>query len=322
VFNGYLYPKIFDKKTTYYTRANSPKSIKQPFNFFDKILFKGKSVIKNGTFEFTFFVPKELKPDFGKGKLSFYAADTVIYRDASGYDLSVNFGGVNPEPQPDDSGPQITYLLNDEPVTDEMIVGKNLMIEVILSDKSGINYTGLGIGRDILLILDDDYANSLVMNDFYQPDLNSYTSGKFRYPLKNLLPGKHTLSVKAWDLQNNSNEKQIHFFVDPDGKLKMNRLTVYPNPFHKDPIFRFYHNKAGDHLETNITIYDINGRKIGEQHDELSGSSSIADIRFDWKKNIDHAVKKQQGIYFYRLRAKDSNGNVLIFNGKMIKVLE
>ena len=37
-----------------------------------------------------------------------------------------------------------------------------------LIDSNGINTVGNGIGHDIELILDGDYANSIILNEYYE----------------------------------------------------------------------------------------------------------------------------------------------------------
>ena len=39
-----------------------------------------------------------------------------------------------------------------------------------------------------------------VLNDYYQADLNSYKSGTIKYPFSALSEGKHTLTLKVWDV--------------------------------------------------------------------------------------------------------------------------
>ena len=47
-----------------------------------------------------------------------------------------------------------------------------------LFDDSGINTVGTGIGHDLTLILDENTSNQIILNDYYQSDLNSFKSGK------------------------------------------------------------------------------------------------------------------------------------------------
>ena len=68
--------------------------------------------IKNGDFEFSFVVPKDISYNIGNGKLSLYA--TALESDASGYNRNVLIGGYNENSQLDNEGPEIELYLNDE----------------------------------------------------------------------------------------------------------------------------------------------------------------------------------------------------------------
>ena len=54
-----------------------------------------------------------------------------------------------------------------------------------LQDENGIN-TASGIGHDIMAILDGDETNPYVLNDYYQANVDDYTSGTVSFPFRDL----------------------------------------------------------------------------------------------------------------------------------------
>ena len=54
-------------------------------------------------------------------------------------------------------------------------------------DEGGINASGVGIGHDIKA-LDGQSDESIVLNNHYTTDLNTYKSGTVRYPFEGLEP--------------------------------------------------------------------------------------------------------------------------------------
>src|SRR5690606_41325531 len=97
-----------------------------------------------------------------------------------------------------------------------------------LQDDNGIN-TASGIGHDIIAIIDGDETNPFVLNDYYKANVDDYTSGEVTYPFRDLEPGLHTLTLKAWDVYNNSSVTEIQFHVhDKDEKLVINNVLNYP----------------------------------------------------------------------------------------------
>ena len=71
------------------------------------------------------------------------------------------------------------------------ISNEKAVLIVKLSDSSGINTMGAGIGHDIVATLDNDNNRFFLLNDFYQSDLDSYQSGSVRFQLPELAPGPH-----------------------------------------------------------------------------------------------------------------------------------
>ena len=105
-------------------------------------------------------------------------------------------------------------------------------------DESGIN-TASGIGHDIVAILDENTPHPILLNDYYVSDLNTYQSGKIRYPLNSLAEGNHTLSLKVWDVQNNSSSSYTDFVVSNQADLALTHILNYPNPFTTKTKFLF-----------------------------------------------------------------------------------
>jgi len=93
-------------------------------------------------------------------------------------------------------------LTNDSPI---------LLAEI--SDDYGINLSGTSIGHDLTAVIDGKTENTLVLNNFYEPETNNFTKGLVRFPLEGLSPGYHTIEVKAWDIANNSATGSISFNV-------------------------------------------------------------------------------------------------------------
>ena len=68
---------------------------------------------------------------------------------------------------------------------------------------------GNGIGHDLKATFDG--GTSVVLNEFYASDLDTYQSGRVVYPFSGLEEGPHTLELKAWDVHNNSASATLGF---------------------------------------------------------------------------------------------------------------
>ena len=321
-FNGFLFPRVFDKQSVYETRANDPRSFKEEFTLYDKLLFSGKSTVSNGKFQFTFVVPKEIAYHYGHGRISYYAVDSVNFTDASGYYEDLIVGGIDYDAAVDNEGPDITLYLNEPGFKNNDAVDSDATLFALLSDPNGINHTGVNIGRDLLFIPDNDYTSAQVVNNSFIPDVDSYTSGRVEIPLNNLSDGVHTATIRAWDLQGNSSARQITFMVKTNGDVGLNNVVVYPNPFNENTNFKFYNNSGESNLNISISIFTITGRLIGKQSTKLSGAGKEVVVPFDWKSVVSGGEDPGSGIFIYEMVVSDNKGTRKIVRQKLIKLAD
>jgi len=320
-FNGYLYPKVFDKPTKYSTLGNDVGSYPVDFKLSDKILYSGKVSIVDGSFEFTVRIPKDISYQYGFGKINYYALDTSQFVDAWGEYEQLLIGGINEDAEIDDDGPEINLYLDTHNFKPGNTTSSKPLLIADLFDEQGIQTTGHSLGRDLSLVIDSDFGNSKIVNDYFSPDVDTYQSGEVKYQFNNLTAGWHVLSLKAWDLQNNSSEESIDFYVDDDAEILLREVVNYPNPFINETNFGFVHNKSGVQLQVEIKIYDLNGRFVGILNETIysSGYQSQAIV---WNGRNQNGDKVNPGLYTYHISVTDMYGNVSVQRQKMIKLGE
>ncbi|NLJ82723.1 MAG: type IX secretion system sortase PorU, partial [Bacteroidales bacterium] len=302
-FNGYIYPTIYDKPSKTTTLLNNPRSVAKTFLLQKNILFKGKASVKNGKFEFSFIVPKDINFEYGFGKISYYGYDNQL--DANGFD-SLYIGGIKDTIIDDNEGPEIKLYLNNSNFVNGGISTPNPTLIAYIQDENGVNTVGTGIGHDIVAYLDGDMSKSFILNDFFEYDENSYTSGKVSYMLNDLSTGSHTLTVRAWDVLNNMGETSIDFNVVKDEKLTLSHVLNYPNPFTTHTEFYFEHNQPNVPMLVSIQIFTISG-KLVKTIEYQSSSNSLRCGPIKWNALDDFGDKLSKGVYIYRLRVKTSD---------------
>lgn len=301
-FNGVVYPTVFDKEATIYTLGNDAGSNVVPFNLQKNIIYKGKSEVINGEFSFSFLVPKDITYNFGKGKISYYAHNGV--NDANGFYDKVVIGGSNPNAVPDNQGPIVSLYMNDKKFVSGGTTNENPKIYAEITDVSGINTIGTGIGHDVVAILDENSSKPIILNDYYVSDLNTYQSGKIRYPLNELSEGNHTLSLKVWDVQNNSTSSFTDFVVSNQADLALTHVLNYPNPFTSKTKFFIEHNQCCVSLRVLIQVYTISGKVVKS----ISKTINNEGFRFDgieWDGKDEYGDKLARGVYIYRVSVTD-----------------
>jgi hypothetical protein len=304
-FNGNVYPIIYDKVQPVKTFGNDPGSQPIQFNVQQNIIFRGKSKVVNGEFSYTFLVPKDINYQFGAGKISYYAEDGA--KDGNGAETTITIGGASSNPITDKTGPQIKAYLNDEKFVATGITNEQPVLVLKLFDSSGINTVGTGIGHDLTATLDNDNNSYFILNDYYEAESDSYQRGNVKFQLPKLAEGSHVLTIKAWDVVNNSTEYRLEFTVVKDEELTIKQLYNYPNPFTSRTTFMFEHNRPGENLQVSIRIFSIAGKLVKSISRTINNEGNRS-FEIEWDGRDDYGSKIGRGVYIYQATVKDARG--------------
>ena len=314
-YNGTITATIYDKDIQRSTLGNDGTTLDNQliilnYNALGEVIFRGQATVENGLFEINFIVPRDITVPIGNGKISLYSKTENPLSDQRGYSFDITIGGVNTNAPEDNKGPDIQLFMNDESFVSGGITNENPTLIAKLFDENGIN-TASGVGHDIAATLDGDETKPFILNDYYVADLNTYKSGQLSYPLRDLSPGMHTLTLKAWDVYNNSSTKDIQFIVfDQNQSLELTNVLNYPNPFINHTEFWFSHNSSGI-LDVSIQIFTISGKLIKTINSQTNnnGSSSVSrEITWDGTDDFGHKIGK--GVYIYKLNVKSTTNGL------------
>ncbi|MCX6233431.1 MAG: type IX secretion system sortase PorU [Bacteroidetes bacterium] len=313
-FNGTIHTTVFDKPLVISTLANDGDQ-PRTFEIRKSLLYKGKTTVTDGVFSLNFIVPKDIAYKYGYGKISYYAENGIT--DANGYNDNIIIGGFNKDASLDQMGPEIHLYMNDTNFLDGGMTNENPVLLAIVSDESGINTVGNGIGHDITAILDDKSEDIKVLNDFYESDLNTYKSGSVRYPFFGLSEGPHQIKFKIWDAFNNSSEETINFVVRGSDSFTIGDMINYPNPFRDYTNFSFEHNSADQILDITIDIFSITGQRVKSiRSSGYAEGYRIAPIR--WDGTDDNGFRLRAGIYLYRAGIRSNYGEYAEKSAKLV----
>ena len=306
-FNGSIYSSVFDKPAILVTLDNSGNgaSCIDTFRLQKNTLFKGNSSVINGTFQFSFIMPKDIFYNYGLGKLSYYAqADTM---DAAGYYKNVVVGGTSNNPVIDTQGPNVKLFMNSTQFVPGGTTNENPYIYAEVNDSSGVNTTGNGLGHDISAVLDGVTAHSYVLNDYYQSNQNTYQSGKVQYQLNQLANGPHHLNLKVWDILNNSSTTSTDFVVAQSASMALTHVLNYPNPFTTSTKFFVEHNQTCEYLTVEVEIFTITGRIVKTLNETVHTDGFRID-GISWDGRDDFGDKLGRGVYIYKVTVKNVEG--------------
>jgi len=303
-FNGVVVPTVYDKVLQQYTLANDGGN---PFPYLRRknVIYRGRATVTEGTFNFTFVVPRDINYQIGPGRVSCYAENGAT--NASGFDNEPLVGGTATDVAEDTQGPQVDLYLNDENFVRGGITNDKPLLFAKLFDENGINTVGSSIGHDLLAVIDENTDRAIVLNDLYQADLDTYKSGEVRYRLSDLDEGSHTLRLKAWDAFNNSSEATTEFVVTSSEELALAHVLNYPNPFTTHTEFYFEHNRPCTNLDVQVQVFTVSGRLVKT----LSRSLACEGFRSEgmaWNGLDDFGDKLGRGVYVYRLHVTTPDG--------------
>ncbi|HSW68044.1 MAG TPA: type IX secretion system sortase PorU, partial [Bacteroidales bacterium] len=313
-FNGVVIPTVLDKAVQMTTNANDGGE-KFPFQLQQNILYRGKSSVVNGAFSFSFIVPRDIAYHYGPGRISYYAFGSLGDAHGSTHDLFV--GGFNENVNTDLEGPVIELYINDRNFRHGGITGENPVLFAVVSDESGINTSGSGIGHDITAILNDEPENVRVLNRYYTADLNTFQRGTIEFPFFNLPDGQHMLRLKVWDVHNNSSEAITEFVVASSATMALQQVLNAPNPFRDYTRFYLEHNMGGEEIEVDVQIFSFDGRLLKRLNQTLIPHGFRSEIA-TWDGHDNAGNPLEAGVYIYRVLVKNNSGQLETASNKLV----
>lgn len=315
-FNGVLAVTIFDKMQQITTRDNDEEDEKRKqyytYNDYPNRLFRGEADVKNGEWEYTFMLPKDIHYNYGNGRIVYYAYDT-IHGEGVGHDHELVIGGSSNIVLQDDKGPDITLYLNTPSFTDGMATHETPHFYARLYDENGINTVGSGIGHDLLMTIDEDAKQSYVLNDYFTADRGTYQAGMVSYLMSKQGEGSHNLTFRAWDLNNNSSTATLNYTVEKDINPTIFRLITYPNPVSQNGEVHFFldTDRPDELLYLTIRITDLAGHPVHTAEDVEMG------LERTYSLNLNNC-SMPAGLYAYHILIHTTSSGTSKVTGKLI----
>ena len=304
-FNGTANVIVFDAV------RNVPllEQVRMPTPYYqirEDLIWRGDVEVQAGQFTAQFVVPKDISYSNEPGRITVYAASADV--DALGYSENFLVGGTSDNPPNDQVGPEIELFINDTTFVSGGLVPAAPEVIVRLFDQSGVNTVGAGVGHEMLLVLDGDESAAQDISSGFVSDKNSYQRGEARWPLGAISPGPHSLTVRAWDVLNNSSSAEVLFTVSDDEVLTITNVYNYPNPMNRETRFVFDHNQpTGTPARVQIRIYTLSGRPIRTIDTEESlpeGVLTGSSLQIEWDGRDEDFDRLATGIYLYKLRVE------------------
>lgn len=298
-FDGTVYPIVFDRVMRSRTLANDNPGTEVGFTQQKNILYRGSHAVVGGRFEYSFIVPQDVAYQYAYAKLSHYAKSATEH--ASGCYNQLVLGGLNDTVSVGTSAPSIRLFIGDTHFIDGGLTGSDPMLVALLADSTGIN-AGSGLGHDITAVLDGNPGSLVVLNDLYEPDVEQAGCGTVNYRFTGLTPGRHTLTLKAWNIFNRSAEATVTFVVCGDDALTLSDLHCYPNPARGRTCFMLEASNTSRIASAELHIYSSRGQLLAT-HSPAVSSDGYTVGPVEWQLE---AVPP--GLYLARIIVTDTDG--------------
>ncbi|MFM2014788.1 MAG: hypothetical protein RIQ51_278 [Bacteroidota bacterium] len=302
-FKGLIDMVLWDAPSTKKTLANQVNSQPVAIETQEQALFKGKATVQNGQFEISFILPSNLpSSDSAALKLQLYAYNDTA--DASMQFQSIYIQGSTVQNKQDTIGPVIKTYVNDTSFKSGDWVSTPSTLFVHLKDSSGIQSSGIELGQDLKLIVDDTLVKNYNLNAFFTYDENQYQSGMIQYPLPVLEEGKHRLILKAWDLLGNVSKDTIWIEVPSKKNKNIRNLSISPNPVQTNAKISFELNNSVDPILMQLEVFDASGRRHFSLSQQIQPKGNK--IVMDWGGQSSNGDVLPPGKYFFKVMVQQN----------------
>lgn len=159
---------------------------------------------------------------------------------------------------------------------------------------------GTGVGHDITAIVDNNPRHTYNLNSAFVPAVGDYKRGTISMPLDRLSEGEHTLTLRAWDLYNNSSFAKMSFYVDPTlapdfVELKMSSSPVIAGT---STAFVLSHDRPNCEISVRIDVFSVQGQLCWSNSETVVCGDNL--YSYEWDGTAQGGQPLSTGVYVAR----------------------
>lgn len=306
-FNGPIQFTLFDAEKSVETHGWGENGKVSVYQDRSSKLATGSSMVKDGVWSTTILMPSEISNNYSPALISLYAYDPSKKNEANGSSDKLFVYGYDNTSAEDTDGPVIEkFGLNSYTTGDVRVVHSNPVAMAVFSDESGINISDAGIGHKMTLTLDSDKVFDDLCH-YFIPDPEDATRGSIAYPLQDLAPGDHQLTLTVWDNARNSSKATVDFKVGVNMRPDVIEISSIYNRDNDQLSLKVNTDRALCSLNCKMECFDLGGNMLWSL-DRKAYSGNDSSLSFVWDLNDSNGHRLPRGIYMLRTTVTSEDG--------------
>lgn len=306
-FNGPIQFTLFDAEKSVHTHGWGEKGVESVYQDQSSKLATGSTMVKDGEWAATILMPSEISNNFSPALLTLYAYDPTLKTEANGSSSMLYVYGYDDSSLADDEGPVIeSFGVSSLAGSQAPTVNSSPVAMAVFSDESGINISDAAIGHKMTLMLDDAKIFDDV-SQYFNPDPTDEKKGSIAYPLSNLEPGSHELTLTVWDNAGNSTSQAIDFKVGINLRPEVFEISSFYSRERDQLDMKVTTDRALCTLQCRLECFDLSGQLLWSV-DRKAYSNSESTFSIVWDLKDSNGNRLPRGIYNLRATISAEEG--------------
>lgn len=305
-FNGVSTLSFYEKLEEAVTKGDKGQTT-ATFTKTRELVYEVNVEVVNGLIEADLIIPVGINPYSRNMNIIAYAFSEEGI-EASGALEKITMGGLHSSEL--SNNPTLITLIASSMNNDGQYDSKS-EFEFELKDLDGISFSSLIIGKENYAVIDGDFDNKILVNDYMILVDGDSREAYLELPLDFLSQGDHTLELFVFDsFGTKSSSGEILFTVGASTEV-----FLYPSPVFDELFLNVKRSNVDLDFSYEVVIYSIYGQ-------EIFNLSGVGEKELDFNKKLismDSGLFAS-GVYNYFVTLRYNNGSSLYEKGQFTKL--